>query len=116
MKKKNLKGHIKVRTRLKIGDEVVVISGKNKNLSGEVLAMSTVSDKVLVKGVNFRKKFAPPSQEIPKGGIIKMEAPLHISNVQLLDPKSKKPTRIAYKRDKSGKKMRIAVRSKTEVN
>ena len=116
MKKADLKKRAKVKTRFKVGDEVIVISGKNKNSKGEILAMNTITGRVLVKGVNFKRRFSPPSQELPKGGIIEREAPMHISNVQLLDPKLKKPTRIAFVTNKSGKKVRIAVKSKVELD
>ena len=116
MKKTELKKGVRAKTRFKIGDEVVVISGKNKNSKGEILAMDAASGRVLVKGVNLKRRFVPPSQELPKGGAIEREVPMHISNVQLLDPKLKKPTRIAFTTNKSGKKTRIAARSKVELD
>ncbi|MDH4263305.1 MAG: 50S ribosomal protein L24 [Spirochaetia bacterium] len=105
----------KIKTRIKVNDEVVVITGKMKSKKGKILALDRESGKVIVQGVNLRKKFLRPSQENPKGGTVEMESPLHISNVQILDSKTKKPTRIRIEM-KDGKKIRIAVKSDKELS
>ena len=105
----------KIKTRIKVNDEVVVITGKMKSKKGKILALDRESGKVIVQGVNLRKKFLRPSQENPKGGTVEMESPLHISNVQILDSKTKKPTRIRIEM-KDGKKVRIAVKSDKELS
>ncbi len=107
---------IRYKTKLKIGDEAVVISGKSKRSRGKILAMSLKSGKVLLQGVNMKKKFSPPSQEMPQGGLIEMEFPVHLSNIQFWDAKSKKPTRLCYQVNKEGKKIRVAVKSRTEID
>ncbi len=101
----------KVKTRLKVKDEVVVIAGKNKKAKGEILFLNLEKQQVVVKGVNLRKRFARPSQENPKGGIIEIEMPIALSNVQYFDSKEKKASRIAYAADKNGKKARFSVAS-----
>ena len=104
------------KTKLKIGDEVVVISGKAKNTRGKILAMNLKSGKVLVQGANMKTRMAPPSQERPKGGPVEMEFPMHLSNVQYWDAKSKKPSRLRYKKNNQGKKIRVTVKSGAEVD
>jgi len=105
----------KVKTRLKVNDEVIVIAGKMKSRKGKILALNREQGKVIVQGVNMRKKFLRPSQESPKGGVVDMEAPIHISNVQILDQKTKKPTRLRIEM-KDGKKVRVAVKSDKELS
>ena len=104
----------RIKTRIKVNDEVIVIAGKMKSKKGKILALDREHGKVIVQGVNLRKKFLRPSQENPKGGTVDMESPIHISNVQILDTKSKKPTRIRME-IKDGKKLRIAVKSDKEL-
>jgi large subunit ribosomal protein L24 len=86
-----------MKLKIKKGDTVVVIAGKNKGLTGRVLMVHPTSMQVLVEGVNLRKKAVRPSQQNPNGGIIAIEAPIHYSNVQLADKKGK-PTRVARER------------------
>ncbi len=93
--------------KIKKGDTVVVTTGRDKGISGEVLRLITEDDKVLVQGVNLRTKHRKPSQANP-GGLEKIEAPIHVSNVAIVDPKSEKATRVGYKSLKDGKKVRIA--------
>ncbi|MBM4764930.1 50S ribosomal protein L24 [Bacillus sp. B15-48] len=95
---------------VKKGDKVVVISGKDKGKTGNILASFPKQDRVLVEGVNIVKKHAKPSQLNPQGGIISQEAPIHVSNVMPIDPKSGKPTRVGYK-EENGKKVRVAKKS-----
>ena len=96
--------------KIKKGDTVVVLSGKDKGKTGSVLQMVTKTDRVLVSGVNLVKRHTRQSQT-SEGGIITKEAPLHISNVALADPKDGKPTRVGIKTDDNGKKVRFAKRS-----
>ncbi len=96
--------------KIKKGDKVVVTTGRDKGKEGEVLRVLREDDRVLVQGVNMVKRHTGPSQASP-GGIIEKEAPIHISNVAHLDPKSGKATRTGYKIDKDGRKVRIARRS-----
>ena len=96
--------------KIKKGDKVVVTTGRDKGKEGEVLRVLRADDRVLVQGVNMVKRHTAPSQAAT-GGIVEKEAPIHISNVSHLDPKSGKPTRTGYKIDKDGRKVRIARRS-----
>ena len=99
---------------IKKDDQVVVLAGKDKGKSGKVLKVLTDKERVLVEGVNIVSKSTKPSAKNPQGGIVKQEAPIHISNVNLVDPKSGKATRIAIKRE--GKTVtRIAKKSGEEI-
>lgn len=95
---------------VKKGDKVQVISGKDKGKQGVVLAAFPKKNRVLIEGVNIVKKHTKPSQLNPQGGIITQEAPIHVSNVMPLDPKSGTPTRVGYKLV-DGKKVRYAKKS-----
>ncbi|PWU67462.1 MULTISPECIES: 50S ribosomal protein L24 [Gracilibacillus] len=95
---------------VKKGDKVQVISGKDKGKQGTVLTAFPKKDRVLVEGVNIVKKHAKPSQDNPQGGILNQEAPIHVSNVMPVDPKSGEPTRVGYE-VRDGKKVRIAKKS-----
>ncbi|MDQ0232976.1 50S ribosomal protein L24 [Metabacillus malikii] len=95
---------------VKKGDKVMVISGKDKGKQGVVLAAYPKKDRVLVEGINVVKKHSKPSQVNPQGGILNQEAPIHVSNVMPLDPKSGEPTRVGYK-VVDGKKVRVAKKS-----
>lgn len=106
----------KIKTRLRVDDEVVVISGKNRKARGKILAIDSKRGRVVVKGVNLRKFFSRPTQENPKGGIIEIERPIHISNVMYYDSKAKAPTRIKMGEGKNGEKVRIAVKSGREID
>jgi large subunit ribosomal protein L24 len=92
---------------VKKGDKVQVISGKDKGKQGVILAAFPKENRVLVEGVNVVKKHSKPSQANPQGGIVSMEAPIHVSNVMPLDPKTGVPTRVGYK-EVDGKKVRVA--------
>jgi len=96
---------------VKKGDTVIVITGKDKGKKGRVLAAYPKKDRVLVEGINLVKKHARPSQTNPQGGIVTQEAPIHVSNVSLIDPKSGKPTRVGYQVLENGKKVRVAKKS-----
>lgn len=95
---------------VKKGDKVMVISGKDKGKTGVILAAFPKQERVLVEGVNIVKKHSKPSQMNPQGGIISQEAPVHVSNVMPIDPKSGNPTRIGFT-TVDGKKVRVAKKS-----
>lgn len=99
---------------IKKGDEVIILAGKDKGQKGKVLKVFVKEERVLVEGVNMVSKSAKPSAKNPRGGIIKQEAPIHISNVSLIDPKSGKATRVAIKHE--GKNViRVAKKSGEEI-
>ena len=104
-----------IKTKLKKDDEVIVIAGANRKAHGKILHIDREKGRVIVQGVNMKKRFSRPTQENPKGGIIEMENAIHISNVQYYDAKTKKGTRIKYGADKDGKKIRIGVKSGKEL-
>ncbi|SFG81877.1 large subunit ribosomal protein L24 [Sporolactobacillus nakayamae] len=95
---------------VKKGDKVQVISGKDKGKQGVILAAYPAKERVLVEGVNIIKKHSKPSQAAPQGGILEHEAPVHVSNVMLLDPKTNEPTRVGSK-IVDGKKVRVSKKS-----
>ncbi len=95
---------------VKKGDTVKVISGKDKGKQGVILEAYPKKERVLVEGVNMVKKHAKPTQANPQGGILNQEAPIHVSNVMPIDPKTGEPTRVGYKVE-NGKKVRIAKKS-----
>ena len=96
--------------KIKKGDKVVVITGRDKGKSGEVLRVLRDDDRVLVQGVNMMKRHTRPAAGQP-GGIIEKESAIHISNVAHIDPKSNQPTRVGYKFLEDGRKVRFARRS-----
>lgn len=96
--------------KIKKGDTVVVLTGKNKGTTGEVLSVNPREAKVIVKGVNVVGRNQKPSQANPEGGVIRKEMPLHVSNVAIADPKDGKPTRIGFKVE-NDTKIRIARKS-----
>lgn len=91
-------------------DKVKVISGKDKGKEGTVLAAFPKKDKVIVEGVNKVKKHQKPNAAFPQGGIVEVEAPIHVSNVQLIDPKTGEATRVGFKVE-DGKKVRVSKKS-----
>jgi large subunit ribosomal protein L24 len=96
--------------KMKKGDKVVVIAGKDKGKSGEVLKVLPADSRVIVQGVNMVKRHTRPAMGNP-GGIVDKEAAIHISNVAHVDPKDSKPTRIGYRVLEDGRKVRFAKRS-----
>ena len=103
------------------GDQVEVISGKDKGKRGRVLRVVRDKERVIVEGVNMVKKHARPNPRLGvKGGILEREAPLHVSNLQPIDPQTGKPTRVGHKllvlADGKRKKVRIARRSGAELD
>jgi large subunit ribosomal protein L24 len=101
--------------RLRKGDLVVVISGKNKGKQGKVARVFAETDLVVVEGVNLMKRHMRPTAKNPSGGILEREQPLHACKVMPVDPKSGKPTRVRFKTDEKGHKVRVAVRSGEEL-
>jgi len=97
--------------KIRKGDRVKVISGNYKGTEGTVLSVEPARNRVVVQGVNLRKRHRKPSAAVPEGGIVEFEAPIHASNVMLLDPKSGEPTRVRSGVGADGKRERIAVRS-----
>jgi large subunit ribosomal protein L24 len=98
--------------KLKVKDEVVVLAGKDKGKKGELLKINLKTNKVLVQGVNIIKKTVKATQENPAGSIVEREAFIHLSNVALVSPKTKKATRVKIV-EKDGKNVRMAVACKT---
>jgi large subunit ribosomal protein L24 len=100
----------KAKLKVKKGDKVIVLTGKDRGAKGEVLKVITEENRVIVQGVNMVTRHQKPSQ-VSTGGIEKKEASIHISNVAIADPKSGKASRVGYKILKDGKKVRIARKS-----
>lgn len=94
---------------IKKGDMVQIIAGVNKGASGRVMRVIPDKDRVLVEGVNLAHKHVRPSQRNPQGGRIRIERPIHISNVQPVNPKSSKGSRVRFSTDTKGTKKRVAV-------
>ena len=101
--------------KIKKGDKVVVIAGKDKGKTGDVLQVIVAENRVVVSGINVAKRHTK-AQGANEGGIIAKNMPIHISNVQLRDPKSGKPTRVGFKTLDGGKKARVAKRSGEVIN
>ena len=101
--------------RIRKGDKVVVLTGRDKGRTGEVFEVRPGENRALVRGVNMVKRHQKqaPGKE---GGIISKEAPIHLSNVAIADPKTGKPTRVGFKIEADGRKVRIAKRSGAEIN
>jgi large subunit ribosomal protein L24 len=93
------------------GDRVKVISGNDKGAEGTVVRVDREKNRVVVQGVNVRKRHRKPSATSPEGGIVEFEAPIHASNVMLLDPRTGEPTRVRSGQAADGKRERIAVKS-----
>jgi large subunit ribosomal protein L24 len=96
--------------KIKKGDRVVVITGKDRGKQGEVLRVVREDDRVIVQGINVVKRHTRPSARQP-GGIVEKEAAIHISNVAHIDPASNRPTRVGYRIQDDGRKVRFAKRS-----
>ena len=94
--------------KIKKGDTVIVLTGRDKGRSGRVLDVMPRESKVLVEGVNMVKRHTKPSMGAPQGGVIPKEAPLHVSNVAMRDPKTGKATRVGFKTLEDGRKVRVA--------
>jgi large subunit ribosomal protein L24 len=94
--------------KLKLNDEVIIVAGKDKGKTGTVQNINDKRKNVLVNGVNIAKKAMKPSQENPQGGFAEVERPVHVSNVMVVSPKTKKGTRVRIE-ERDGKKVRVAV-------
>lgn len=102
--------------KLKVGDKVRVIAGASKGKEGKIIKTLRDEDKVIVEGVHIVKKHKKGNGQ-ETGGILEVEAPIHVSNVMLIDPKTKKPTRIGYVIDeKTNKKNRISKKSNEKID
>ena len=99
---------------IKKGDTVYVNAGNDKGKTGKVLSVIPSEDRAIVEGINMVSKHTKPNAKQPQGGIIKQEAPIHISNINLIDPKSGKATRVGYKLE-GDKKIRYAKKSGEEI-
>ena len=99
---------------IKKGDTVYVNAGNDKGKTGKVLSVIPSENRAVVEGVNIVKKHTKPNAKNPQGGIVSQEAPIHVSNLQLIDPKSGKPTRVGYRMD-GDKKVRYAKKSGEEI-
>ena len=99
---------------IKKGDTVIVNAGNDKGKTGKVLEVLRDKDRIVVEGVTMVSKHTKPNSKQPQGGIIKQEAPIHISNLNLLDPKTNTPTRVGYRMD-GDKKVRFAKKSGEEI-
>ena len=96
--------------KIKKGDQVVVITGKDKGRQGEVISVNPAENRAVVRGVNVAKRHQKQTAA-QEGGIVSKELPIHVSNLALRDPKDGKPTRVGYKTLGDGKKVRVAKRS-----
>jgi large subunit ribosomal protein L24 len=105
----------KIKLNIRKGDLVKVIAGDSKGQQGKVVEVITKTSRVIVEGANMVSKHTKPNAANPNGGINKMEAPIHISNVMIVDPKTGAPTRIGRKRSEDGKLIRIAKKSGEEI-
>ena len=103
-----------IKLHIKKGDMVYVLSGEDRGHTGRVLSVDREHQRAIVEGANIVTKATKPTAKYPQGGIVKMEAPINISNLSLIDPKSGKPTRIALRRE-DGKVVRIAKKSGQEI-
>ena len=100
---------------IKKGDTVYVNAGNDKGKTGRVVRVLVKKCRAVVEGLNMVSKSVKPSAKHPQGGIIKMEAPIHVSNLNLIDPKSGKPTRVGYRFNEEGKKVRYSKKSGEEI-
>lgn len=106
---------VKFKIRIKKGDTVVVRSGKYKGKSGKVAMVHPSTNQVTVEGINIVKRALKPSRNNPQGGIVDVVKPIAVSKVGIIDPTTKKASKIGYKIDKDGKKTRIYKKSGKEI-
>jgi large subunit ribosomal protein L24 len=101
--------------KIRKGDKVVVLTGRDKGRTGEVVAVHPAENRALVRGVNLVKRHQKQTAN-QEGGILSKESPIHLSNIAIADPKDGKPTRIGFKIQSDGKKVRVAKRSGAEID
>ena len=102
--------------KIRKDDTVVVLAGKDKGKTGKVLKVLPKEERVLVEGVNLVKRHTKPDVANPQGGVIPKEASIHVSNVAIRDPKTGKPTRVGFKMNDKGVKVRVAKGSGVEID
>jgi large subunit ribosomal protein L24 len=104
--------------RIRTDDEVVVIAGKDKGKTGKVIRVDVKNERVYVEGLNMVKRHQRPNPARPnmQVGVIEREGPIHVSNVAILDPKDRKPTRVGVTRREDGRRIRVTKRSGTELD
>jgi large subunit ribosomal protein L24 len=100
---------------IKKGDQVMVITGESKGQKGRVLEVDRAKNRAIVEGINMVSKHTKPHSKAPQGGIVKKEAPIHLSNLMLIDPTSGKPTRIGRKLNSKDKLVRYSKKSGEEI-
>ena len=101
--------------KIKKGDTVIVLAGDNKGDKGRVLSIDREKNRAIVEGVNIVSKSTKPNAKAPQGGIIKREAPINLSNLAVVDPKTGKPTRVGFRFNEDGKKVRYSKKSGEEI-
>ena len=101
--------------KIKKGDTVYVLAGDDKGKTGRVLSVLREQGKAIVEGVNIVSKSTKPNAKAPQGGIIKKEAPIDLSNLAVVDPKTGKPTRVGFRFNEDGKKVRYSKKSGEEI-
>ncbi len=102
--------------KIRKGDKVIVLSGKDKGKTGEITAAMPKDGKVVVSGVNIAVRHKKATQENPQGGLERREAPMHVSKVAIVDPKDGKATRVRFDTSSDGKKVRVAARSGEKID
>ena len=100
---------------IKKGDTVYVLAGEDKGQQGRVLSVQAAKNRAIVEGINIVSKSTKPTAKHPQGGIVKMEAPINISNLALIDPKSGKPTRVGIRINEKGEKVRYSKKSGEQI-
>ena len=100
---------------IKKGDTVYVLAGEDKGQQGRVLSVQAAKNRAIVEGINIVSKSTKPTAKHPQGGIVKMEAPINISNLALIDPKSGKPTRVGIRINEKGENVRYSKKSGEEI-
>ncbi len=100
---------------IKKGDQVYILAGEDRGKQGRVLTVQASKSRAIVEGINIVTKATKPSAAHPQGGLVKLEAPVHISNLALIDPKTGKPTRVGFRKDENGKTVRYAKKSGQEI-
>ncbi len=104
-----------MKLHIKKGDTVQVIAGDDRGTTGRVLKVLRTKGRAIVEGVNIVTKATKPNAKHPQGGLVKMEAPVHLSNLSLLDPETKKPTRVGFRKNQDGKTVRYSKKSNQEI-